>query len=244
MKKISLLILLFLTLPMSKTNAQTQDIHALRIVAQSFEKAKRDNKIRQDTIVASKVHLIENLNVDGKFESKEKEATFKIYNKKGKPVEELVGDVWPPGAEPPKSFVDFDKLIDAFLSRFYFFISQDEEEIDGRKYYKVHFWPKDNLPTEKEYIDHVLNRIAGIIYIDKKTYMVQRINASLSRNVEVSKFWYSFYMDKFDLEVNFEEWRELGLLKKLAATTKYSYRKVIGTTHRHQTHTFSYKYDN
>ena len=225
-----------------ETMAQTQDIHALRIIVQSFEKAKKDNKIRQDTIIANKNHLIENLSVDGKFKSKEKEATYKIYNKKGKSVEELIGDVWPRGAEPPKSLVDFDKLLDAFLSRFYFSVSQDEEEIDEHKHYKVHFWPKEDLPIEKENTDYILNRIAGIVYINKKTYMVRRINASLTREVKVSELFYSFYMDRLDLEINFEERQDLGLLKKLTATARYSYRKFIGTTHRYQTHIISYKY--
>lgn len=230
---------LALLLPLS-ASAQSQDIHALRIVTQAFEKAKRDNKLK-DEFTSKRTHQIDNLNTEGRFESVEKVAIFKIYIKKGKLVQELV-DIWPKGSSPARNPVDFDKLLDAFLSRFYFLLSPEREEIDNQSCYKIHFWPKENLPPEREESDYILNRISGVIYITERTYSVKEIDASLSRNVNMANIFYSFYMDRLDLKVTFRDWRRLGLPDKITATTRYSYRKIFSTTRRHQTHSLYYEY--
>lgn len=235
--------LVFLSLLISpEASAQIQDIHALRIVAQSFERAKKDNKTRQDTIISQKTHRIENLNTSGNFESVEKVAIFRIYTKNGELIEEQAY-IWPPGAKPAPNPVDFDKLLDAFLSRFNFLLSPDKEIIDGRRCLKIHFWPKEDLPPEKDYSDYIINRIAGIIYIDEKTYMVGEVDGSLSQDINENQILGSFFMNRFDLKIKFREWRGLGLPQTITATAKYHYRKVFFTTRRFQAHTLLYEYD-
>lgn len=241
MKKLSwLLAFLSLMIP-SGADAQIQDIHALRIVAQSFERAKKDNKTRQDTVISQKIHRIENLNANSNFESIEKVATFKVYMRDGKPLEKLIS-IWPPRTKPAPNPVDFDKLLDAFLSRFYFLLSPDKEVVDSRRCLKIHFWPKENLPLEKNYSDYIINRISGIIYIDEKTYMIGEVDGSLNQNIDENEIVGSFFMDRFNLKIKFREWRGLGLPQTITATVKYRYRKVFFITRRFQTHTFLYEY--
>ena len=242
MTKITLFLLSLILLAPRVAETQTQDIQALRIVTQAFEKAKKDETVRREALVTNKTHLIENLNADGKFESVEKEAVFRTYTRNNKLVEELVS-INPPNVDTPRNPVAFDKLLDAFLSRFYFLLSHEIEEIDGQRCYKIHFWPKENLPPESDQSDQVINRIAGIIYINEKTSMVLRINASLAQEISKSGFWTSYHADKLDLEISFQEWHKLGLLKKITATARYSYRIAIVTVQRYQTHTLYLGYE-
>lgn len=235
-------IKLWLVLPLllssfSSAIAQTQDIHALSIVTQAFERAKKDNKTRQDTVISIKIHRIENLNAEEEFVSVEKVATFKVYVKDGKLVEELT-DIWPPGSKPPGSPVDLDKMLDAFLSRFYFVLDPKREEIDGHRCFKIQFRPKEKLPKETENSDYLLNRVSGVIYIDEETYMVRGIEASLSHKID----FVFFDMNKLDFRVVFQEWDGLGLPQIMTVTTRYSYWKWFKITRRYQTHTFYYEY--
>lgn len=251
MKKTSwLLAFLSLFMPL-ETVAQTQDIHTLGIVTQALEKAKRDNKVRQDTVIARKTHWIDNLDTEGKFESLEKLMVYRAYTKdvggKKKYVEELVNIV-PPRAEPASNPLDFDRLMDAFLSRFYFMLNPEVEIIDGQRYHKIHFWPRENLPPEKERIDNVLNRATGILYIEEKKYALKTISGHLREHIDKSPIYYA---ERFDFHIEFGNWNGLDLIKSIRATTKYQYRdprKVSAwftffkAVKRFQAHTFWYEY--
>ncbi|MBI2068548.1 MAG: hypothetical protein HYT67_00340 [Candidatus Yanofskybacteria bacterium] len=231
--------------------AQTQDIHALRIVTQTFEKAKKDNKTRQDTLVVKKTHRIENLNNDGEFKSVEKQMVYKAYGKDGKNgkeyVEELV-DIWPSGAEPAANPLDFDKLLDAFLSHFYFSINPEREVLDGRTCLKIHFWPREDPPLAKENADYLVNNITGVLYVDEETLALRRIGGHLKEVIDESPW---FHMEKFDFLVEIRDWKGLGLVAKMNAATKYQYRdprksfwSLFSPVKRHQTHQFWHEYSN
>ena len=241
-----ILAFLSLLIPL-ETMAQTQDIHALRVVTQAFDKAKSDNKIRRDTMIAQKVHRIENLRGNDEFVSVEKVAVYKAYTKviKGKTeyVEELV-DIWPAKADPPSNPLDFERLLDEFLIRSYFLISSETEVIDGRTCVRVHFWPRENLPPEIEDVDRILNRALGILYIDERTYTIRRINGYLEEAINVPFF---YNMERLDFNIEFSNQSGLVLIRSIHAVTKYQYRPprtLFRTIKRFQTHKFWYDYGN
>jgi len=244
------LFFLSLLIP-SRISAQTQDIHVLSIVTQTFEKVKKDNKTRQDTLVLKKTHRIENLNVDGNFESVEKQMVYKSYSKNGENgkeyMEELV-NIWPPKSEPAANPLDFDKLLDAFLSRFYFSLNPEKESIDGKICLKIHFWPREDLSPVKENADYLINNIIGILYVDEEMLALRRISGHLKEVIDKSPW---FHMEKFDFLVEFWDWKGLGLMAKMDAVAKYQYRdprksfwSLFSPVKRYQTHQFWHEYSN
>lgn len=249
MKKTSwLLFFLSLLIPLGAA-AQNQDIHALSVVTRAFEKAKEDNKIRRDTVLLHKTHRIENLRPNGQVKSPEKQMVYRAYSKTGNSrkeyVEELVG-IWPPRAESADNPLDFDKMLDIFLIRFYFSINPEKEIINGRTHIKVNFWSRGDHPI-KENTDHLINVLNGVLYIDEKTLMLRRINGSMQEVIDQG-IW--FYMDKFDFNVEVQEWNGLGLITTMRATTRYQYRNpkkdylalFKPSVKRHQVHRFWYEY--
>ena len=238
-------VALLLVLAPLPSFAQSQDIHALRVVSQAFEKAKKDNQSRRDNAVLIKTHRIENLNVDGNFESLEKQMIYKSFSKNendGKIYVEKLTAIWPPKAEPAINPLDFDKLLDIFLIRFYFSISPETELIDRQTCLKVNFWPREDVPQIKEDSDHVINAIAGTLYIDEKKLTLKKIEGSIREDIDKSPF---FYMSRFDFFVEIKDWNGLGLISTMEATTKYQYRnwnKWFRVTKRFQTHKFWYGY--
>ena len=248
--KNTLLFLSFLSILIpSEISAQTQDIHALTVVTQIFEKVKRDNKIRQDVLVLKKIHRIENLNADGNFESVEKQMTYRSYSKDEKNgkeyVEELV-DIWPPKAEPAANPLDFDKLLDAFLVRFYFSINPEREIINDQTCLKINFWPREDLSPVKENADYLINNIIGTLYVDEEMLALRKIKGYLREIINKSPW---FYMEKFDFLVEIQNRKGLELIVKMDAVTKYQYRdprkrfwSLFSPIKRHQTHQFWYEY--
>lgn len=236
-------------------SAQTQDVHALSIVTQTFDKAKKDNKARQDNAVLKKIHRIENLNPDGNFQSVEKQMVYRAYTKKTDKntgyVEELT-DIWPPKTEPAPNFLDFDKLLDAFLSRFYFSVNPEKETINGRSHLKIHFWPRADAPPPQGHTDYLINHIVGVLYVDEKTFALRRINGSLGSVIEERPYYVGYlYMDVFNFNIEISDWEGLGLIARMNAVARYQYRDPrkniwslfgAGTVRRHQTHQFWYQY--
>lgn len=240
----ALFLTIFWFLP-TITVAQTQDIHALKIVTQAFDKAKNDNKTRRETMIAQKVHWIGNLKNNDEFESFEKVAVYKAYTRAAKEkttyVEELI-DLRPDGTDPPENPIDFERLLDEFLIRSYFLINPETESISGRTYLKIHFWPRENLPPERENIDRILSRAVGIIYIDERTYVLRRVNGHIEKPINVPFF---YNMERLDFNVEFSAQNGLVLIQSINAVTKYQYRKpgsFFRTVKRFQIHKFWHDY--
>lgn len=249
-KPLWLLFFLSLVIP-SGAIAQTQDVHALRIVTQTLEKAKKDNKTRQDNTVLKKTHRITNLNPDGNFKSVEKHMIYGAYTKKVNNKVEYVEEltyIWPPKTEPAPNLLDFDKLLDAFLSRFYFSVNPEKEIINGRSHLKIHFWPRGDAlpPPTKEGADYVVNHIIGILYIDEETLILRTIAGHLKEIIDES-LW--FYMDRFDFNIEITDWKGLGLIARMEVVAKYQYRdprknfwSLFSPVKRSQMHQFWYEY--
>lgn len=252
-KPLWLLFSLSLMIP-TGLSAQTQDVHALSIVTRALEKAKRDNKIRENTAILMKTHWIGNLNFEGEFESVEKKMVYKGHTKdKGnsqKYIEELI-DIWPPKSEPALSLLDFNKMLDAFLSRFYFLVSPEKELIDGRSHLKIHFWPRGDGPPPKEPADYLIGVITGILYVDEETLVLRRINGSLGKVIDESWAYVGrYYMDIFDFNIEITDWNELGLISRMNATARYQYKdprksfwQLFTYVKRYQNHRFLYQYE-
>jgi len=239
----------------SGISAQTQDVHALSIVTQTFDKAKKDNKTRQDNAVLKKTHRIENLNPDGNFKSVEKQMIYRAYTKetnKGPEYVEKLVDIWPPKSEPAPNFLDFEELLDAFLSRFYFSVDPEKETIGGRSHLKINFWPRADSSSPQEPADYLINHIVGILYIDEQTFALRKISGSLGSVINERPYYVGyFHMDMFNFNIEISDWGGLELITRMDAIARYEYRDPrkniwslfgAGTVRRYQTHQFWYKY--
>lgn len=247
MKKLSLLLtfLMFMMPVTVSTQVESnwvQDIHALGIVTQALEKVKQDIKRSQDKFVLTRTHKIDNLSqTTGQFESMEKTLVSRIYtDKKQILIEELVSIV-PRGVDPPDDLINMSKLLDRFVSRYYFWTNPGQESSSNETTVRVYFWPRKNMP-DNEYSDYVMNRIRGEISIDKKTDAIVEIKAFMTEAISKNYVVGSFYMDKFDLNIQFQNWNKLNLPDTVSVTARYSYRKLFSITRRYQNHKISYEY--
>lgn len=206
------------------------------------EKARNDDAVKQKTLIFKKTHTINNFNSEGKFQSMEQKEIYKIFGKHGKSFEELL-EATPHDVNISRNNLDFNILLEVALSRYYFLLSPSKETFTDGRCYLIHFWPKNNLPYETEQ-DEVINRVKGIFYVDTRTFLLRKFEASLGKSFGKSVF---FNMERFDLELEMENLKNgIGVIKKIHAIMKYSYRSPANfffKTKRFQEHIFSYDYD-
>lgn len=244
MRKISLFIILSLLgiyVP-GLFGQTTQDLDALALVIKMVGKAQSDDAIKQETLIFKKIYTINNLSPEGNFQSLEGKRIYRVFGKRGKSFEELL-ETTSSGADSSKNNLDFNFLLDAALTRYFFLLSPRQEIIQSKSCYLIHFWPKNNLPYETVQ-DEVINRISGIFYVDTKTFILRKLKASLNKSFGKSVF---FNMERFDLELEMENLKTgIGVIKKIHAITKYSYRSPVNLffkTKRFQEHIFLYDYN-
>lgn len=244
MRKLSLFIILSLLGVYAPRlfSQTTQDLDALALIIKMVGKARSDDAIKQKTLIFKKTYTINNLDSESNFQSVEQKRIYRVFGKHGKSFEELL-ETTTSGADASKNNLDFNFLLDAALTRYFFLLSPKQEIIQGESCYLIHFWPKNNLPYETNQ-DEVINRINGIFYVNTKTFILRKLKASLNKSFEKSVF---FNMERFDLELEMENLKTgIGVIKKIHAITKYSYRSPVNLflkTKRFQEHIFLYDYD-
>ncbi len=249
MVKKAILLLLVAAFPLEGRAQNRQDPEALLVTLKAVEKARNDDKIKRETLVFKKTHRIDNLDSEAKFKSLEQIETYKIYSNKSHPIEELI-DIQPPDANKGGPPLDFNYLLDALLSRYYFLLHKKVdgtplvEDVDGHQCYQISFWPKENPEYTGRNEDEVINRATGIFYIDESNSMLWKLDSSLSNSFSKSIF---FNMEQFDLHLEMMDLRGTEVIKTAEVVAKYSYRSLsslfFSKVNRYQKHTYIYDYN-
>jgi len=224
--------------------SQTQDIHALMLLTQAFDRVKRDNKIVEDTLIIERTHRIDNLDNSGDPQSHEKTIVMEISkNKKTGEIEKKVIKTVPPETSLPNIPFEINKILDSFLSRFYFRVNPEKIVIDGKNYIQISFWAKEvgNLPPEKDKIDAVLAQSAGIILIEETTMTLYQISTSLKKNEVVDRFWFDVYI--MDITAKFSNSNKLNVLESVFVRARYFYIPLVKKVWRFQNHNLDYRYN-